>query len=613
MRFDRGIKYIIKREKGDKREKKLKQRNLMKKTGAFLLAAVMAMTVIPALSIHVFAEESDTEIETTKLATVEELKSFNTDDTDGKKNPARVYFGNNNQQWWIAGSQNENVTLFAASPLATGVEFEPDWENNKKYDSSWNCKYPSDEPSEVYPNHYGASDIRNTTLKNLETNENYFSESEQEVMCDAEVTTNDTLSGGIYSTTDKLYLAYGKGLNEYITVGSGLDDGLRVDMDYWGSQYEYFWLRAPLFNRSYAALIASPGNLVGNLSVGSVCVLAPAFELNLSNVSFASAAPAASSGGNLEVQDVFGKDVDDNGKVTLHGAFTLRYAADKYDKDLGSAEVSFDKSEVTLTGAKAGTYLVVQNNNGAWAKQVTDQTTSVSVSDMGLDSFANCKVWLETTDTTNRMTYATLATEEQPIYDLEIPSEVAFKSQHIGYEDVSAQTVEIANAGNVEVSNIKAVLAGEKKDVFTLETSGMKTTLARGEKTTVTVKPNTKLNAGTYTAQLEIKGDENINKKVPVQFTVEDHAFKWVVDKEATATEKGSKHEECSVCGYRKASVENPVVTSSNTGKPDGDKTGSGKGSVETGDSAPTGLLASMLAISALGMVSVVIGKKKRR
>lgn len=579
------------------------------------------MTVIPALSIHVFAEESDTEIETTKLATVEELKSFNTDDTDGVKNPARVYFGNNNQQWWVAGSQNENVTLFAASPLATGVEFEPDWENNKKYDSSWNCKYPSDEPSEVYPNHYGASDIRNTTLKNLETNKNYFSESEQEVMCDAEVTTNDTRNGGNYVTTDKLYLAYGENGNNHITVGTNsqenLNNGLRVDMDYWGSRGDYFWLRAPRYNDRNAVLIALPripiGAGVGSGSVANSNALVPAFELNLSNVSFASAAPAASSGGNLEVQDVFGKDVDDNGKVTLHGAFTLRYAADKYDKDLGSAEVSFDKSEVTLTGAKAGTYLVVQNNNGAWAKQVTDQTTSVSASDMGLDSFANCKVWLETTNAAARMTYATLATEEQPIYDLEIPSEVAFKSQHIGYEDVSAQTVEIANAGNVEVSNIKAVLAGEKKDVFTLETSGMKTTLAPGEKTTVTVKSNTKLNAGTYAAQLEIKGDENINKKVPVQFTVEDHTFKWVVDKEATTTEKGSKHEECSVCGYKKASVEIPVVTSSNTGKPDGDKTGSGKGSVETGDSAPTGLLASMLAISALGMVSVVIGKKKRR
>ncbi len=319
--------------------------------------------------------------------------------------------------------------------------------------------------------------------------------------------------------------------------------------------------------------------IVDRYDVGSDKALVPAFELNLSNVSFASAAPAVTFTGNLEVHDVVGKDVASNGKVTLHGAFTLRYRAD----NLGSAEVSFDKSKVTLTNVATDkdVYLVAQNSAEAKAKQVTDQTTSVSASDI--------------------------------YYDLEIPSEVAFKSQHIGYEDVSAQTVEIANAGNVEVSNIKAVLAGEKKDVFTLETSGMKTTLAPGEKTTVTVKPNTKLNAGTYTAQLEIKGDENINKKVPVQFTVEDYAFKWVVDKEATATEKGLKHEECSVCGYRKASVEIPVVMSSKVEKPDGDKPGSGKGSVETGDSAPTGLLASMLVISALGMVSVVIGKKKRR
>lgn len=428
----------------------------------------------------------------------------------------------------------------------------------------------------------------------------------------------------VYYTKDKLYLPYGDyqtGNDKYITVGnnslpdnistvSDLNNGLRVDMDYWVD--DYFWLRAPYYDIKDDALFAPPGSNVSNYPVFLAIALVPAFELNLSNVSFASAAPAASSGGNLEVQDVVGKDVDNNGKITLHGAFTLRYDADKYKKDLGSAEVSFDKSKVTLTGVPNGTYLVVQNQSGAKAKQITSET-EVSATDFELGSFTNCKVWLEMTDTTNRMTYATLATEEQPIYDLEIPSEVAFKSQHIGYEDVSAQTVEIANAGNVEISNINAVLTGEKKDVFTLETSGMKTTLAPGEKTTVTVKPNTKLNVGTYAAQLEIKGDENINKKVPVQFTVEDHTFKWVVDKEATATEKGSKHEECSVCGYRKASVEIPVVTSSNAGKTDGDKTGSGKGSVETGDSAPTGLLASMLAISALGMVSVVIGKKKRR
>ena len=38
------------------------------------------------------------------------------------------------------------------------------------------------------------------------------------------------------------------------------------------------------------------------------------------------------------------------------------------------------------------------------------------------------------------------------------------------------------------------------------------------------------------------------------------HNFKWIVDKEATATEKGSKHEECTVCGYKKAAVDIPTT-----------------------------------------------------
>ena len=38
------------------------------------------------------------------------------------------------------------------------------------------------------------------------------------------------------------------------------------------------------------------------------------------------------------------------------------------------------------------------------------------------------------------------------------------------------------------------------------------------------------------------------------------HNFKWIVDKEATATEKGSKHEECTVCGYKKAAVDIPAT-----------------------------------------------------
>lgn len=38
------------------------------------------------------------------------------------------------------------------------------------------------------------------------------------------------------------------------------------------------------------------------------------------------------------------------------------------------------------------------------------------------------------------------------------------------------------------------------------------------------------------------------------------HNFKWIVDKKATATEKGSKHEECTVCGYKKTAVDIPAI-----------------------------------------------------
>lgn len=42
------------------------------------------------------------------------------------------------------------------------------------------------------------------------------------------------------------------------------------------------------------------------------------------------------------------------------------------------------------------------------------------------------------------------------------------------------------------------------------------------------------------------------------------HTFKWIVDREATTTEKGSKHEECTVCGYKKAAVDIPKIDSHN-------------------------------------------------
>ena len=390
----------------------MKQRYL-KKPYSFLLVSAMVLTMFPTFSTSVHAEENQSPTKE-QFSTVEELKNYDTNDNDGVKNPAKVYFGNNNQQWWIAGSQsNDSITLFSASSMRDDVQFESNYTDNKTYDDKWNCTYPDREPAEVFPNHYGASYIRNVTLKEMEAS--FFTSSEQALINETTIYTDDTKNNSVYSTADKLYLAYGDQEDyNHITVGKNsandLNDGLRIDPSYWGkSVLELFWIRSPFVsnddpNDGNDVLTAWPSKnypAFNGAQTSNVEKIRPAFELNSSTILFASAVPSATSTGNLTLQDTDGD-----------GAFTLRYDASKYSKNLGSAVISYDDSKVILTDVPNGTYLVAQNSNGAYAKQITNET-EVSASGMNLDNFANCKIWLETTDTANRITYAALAEKEQ--------------------------------------------------------------------------------------------------------------------------------------------------------------------------------------------------------
>ena len=365
----------------------------MKKLGSFLLAGAMALTMFPTFHTEVHAAGNQLPTKE-QFATAEELKTFDTNDQDGK-NPAKVYFGNNSQKWWIAGSQEGNLTLFAESPLATSQLFEPNKDQNKAYSADWNCDYTStggSNPSDVYPNHYGASPLR-TTLKGLESS--YFTSKEQDLMKNTTVYTNDTKNNSVYSTTNKLYLAYGDwDDDQYVTVGKKISDNLnndlRIDKDYWGGSY--FWLRAPDESYNYTALVAVPGYSVGISGVYNTNALVPAFELNLSSVIFASAAPAASSDRQLSKND----------------AFTLRHQS---QADIGTATISQSKGSIAVTDVtNENTYLVVQNSNGAWAKKVSsNDLVFAGDMDSSLTSFENCKIWLETTS--DRITYAEEATQ----------------------------------------------------------------------------------------------------------------------------------------------------------------------------------------------------------
>lgn len=88
------------------------------------------------------------------------------------------------------------------------------------------------------------------------------------------------------------------------------------------------------------------------------------------------------------------------------------------------------------------------------------------------------------------------------------------------------------------------------------------------------------------------------------------HTFVWRVDKAATATETGSKHEECTVCGFERNETEIPTR---HGGRPDTKPDGGAENtatSPKTGD-AGIALYAglSLLALSGSGWVA---GKKRR-
>ena len=90
------------------------------------------------------------------------------------------------------------------------------------------------------------------------------------------------------------------------------------------------------------------------------------------------------------------------------------------------------------------------------------------------------------------------------------------------------------------------------------------------------------------------------------------HTFKWVTDKEATATEKGSKHEECSVCGYKKAAVEIPATGSGNGSADQPNKPGNAS-SPQTGDNSGLALwFAVVFASGGIVTGTTVISRKKR-
>lgn len=86
------------------------------------------------------------------------------------------------------------------------------------------------------------------------------------------------------------------------------------------------------------------------------------------------------------------------------------------------------------------------------------------------------------------------------------------------------------------------------------------------------------------------------------------HEFEWVTDKEPNGTQPGSKHEECTICGYEKDPVEIPGVPADTPDDTDDETTDTPK----TGQPDEMTPWLIVLAFSAAGMTgAIAVGRKK--
>ena len=137
---------------------------------------------------------------------------------------------------------------------------------------------------------------------------------------------------------------------------------------------------------------------------------------------------------------------------------------------------------------------------------------------------------------------------------------------------------------------------------------------ACGEKGTETFVSGEKLN---HTFKTEWSNDENNHwHECSLCGTVKDkaaHTFEWKIDKKPTAGEAGSKHEECTVCGYKKDAVIIEPTGTTTTTPPAVTTT---EGNAETPEKSGAAWVWAIVAVVVLGggvtVVIVLVRKKKK-
>ncbi len=448
-------------------QRKTKKRIAALLSGVLVLGMIAgAISTLPVKTLQVQAAIGSNEPSVTAFATKAQLMddTFAPNEDGTANNIGKLTFGNNSegnaQEWYILGKDNgvsgDNTVIFAASPIAKDVVFNNDGLDKTYQDG--NGTYADGNPTEIYANHYGASNLRNI-LQNMasEGNNAYFSAAEKALMQETTITTTDTKNNSEYTTSDKLYAVAGDFGYSYVKAGS--NDSKKMSVEVYCNNAETFFLRTPSYNEDQREWVSAVylyiNTSVPRTTVDCMWAARPASNLNMSSVLFASAIEKPSDTGRKQ------------GYYIPKGtAMTLRL--DGSSKDLGS--ITFDAAAGNVVGIQ-GSYtgvvkMIIQGKDGDadWyfeSPAISDAYTSTYTAtyikeqlslryDIDLSA---CKIWLETIDD-DGMIYAVMATDVNP--------------------DAGKTETEISS---VEITDIDIPVAGTALDVSAVcETAGVSNT-----------------------------------------------------------------------------------------------------------------------------------------
>ena len=473
---------------------------MKKRIISIMLAICMVITLVPQVA---FAASSTPSV--TAYATKKQLmdNTFAPNSSGTAAKIGKLVFGKNSsgqpQEWYILGQDTgvteDNTVIFAASPILTEQKFDLVSDGSANYEKTYytylDCTYPSGTTiSKVYENHYGASALR-VALTYTAISLNHFTMAEQDLMNVTTVTTKDVKNECNYTTTGKLYAPAANDINDTTIKAGSSNNKLLAVNSYWSST-DAFWLRSPTptsgshHKTGYIALTTDGGNVIG-YTVTNLKDVRPASNIDLSSVSFASAATAASS------------DTATFGTIASGKAMTLRL--DGSSKNIGTVTYSTATGDIKAAkgNTTGGVALVVQGNDGTndwyYSKKITDTETvnkTAIETALGLTSdidLSACKIWLETTE--DNVSYAVPATAATAISSVAITGIDTPSANTTLDTSASCTTTGISNTAPAITWTPKDSTAGYNKSYTTSVTLTAATGYEFADSVTATVNGET--------------------------------------------------------------------------------------------------------------------------